>query len=64
MPTELMPKAIRRDLGKDFRKLTVVTDPETVEWCHKMRKRYGNMTMANFLDQILQRAKLKENPLA
>lgn len=63
MPTA-HPKATRRDMQKEFVKLTVVTDPDTRKWCHEMRKKYGGMTMANFLDQLIQRAKLKERPLA
>ncbi len=63
MPT-VEPKATRRDMGKEFVKLTVVTDPDTRKWCHEQRKKRGNMTMANFLDQILQRAKMKVDPLA
>jgi len=56
-------KAIRRDMGKDFRRLTLVTDPDSSEWIKKTAKGY-NMTIAAFLDQLVQRSRMRKNPLA
>lgn len=53
----------RRDMGKDFRRLTLVTDPDTSDWVRKTAKGL-NMTCAAFLDQIVQRARMRKNPLA
>lgn len=53
----------RRDMGKDFRRLTLVTDPESAEWIRKTAKGIG-MTYAAFLDQLVQRARMRKNPLA
>lgn len=61
--TQRADKAIRRDMGKDFRRLTLVTDPDSADWVRKMAKGFG-MTYAAFLDQLVQRARLRKNPLA
>jgi hypothetical protein len=43
--------------------MSLVTDPETADWIRKTAKG-RKMTIAAFLDQIVQRARMKPDPLA
>lgn len=56
-------KSIRRDMGKDFRRLTLVTDSDTARWV-RQTARGRSMTIAAFLDQLVQRARMRKDPLA
>ena len=56
-------RQIRRDMGKDFRRLTLVTDPDSADWVRKTAKGH-RMTIAAFLDQLVQRSRMRKNPLA
>ncbi len=56
-------KQVRRDMGKEYRCMSLVTDPETADWIRKTAKG-RKMTIAAFLDQIVQRARMNPDPLA